>query len=197
MSKQGPHRWVRYRRKRDGKTDYRYRAKLLSSDKPRLAARISLKHVRAQIISPDSDGDRVIASAFSKELTKWDWKGYTSNVPAAYLVGLLCGYRGIDLGVEECVLDIDKFVPSRQAKIFAVLKGAIDAGLNISHEDEILPTDERCRGEHISSYAEDLKADEEEYKSQFGGYLEKGLSPEDLPEHFKQVKQAITTQYGE
>lgn len=197
MTKYGLHRRVQYRRKREGRTDYRYRTKLLQSDKPRLVARISLHHVRAQVAVPGSEGDRVLASALSKELSQWGWKGYTANTPAAYLVGLLCGYRARDSGIEKCVLDIDNYVPSPQAKIFAVLRGALDAGLDIPHGNGVLPSEGRCKGEHISSYASKLEPNEEEYQSQFSNYLERGLSPEDLPDHFKQVREAIKTQYGE
>lgn len=197
MRKQGPHLRVPYRREREGKTDYRYRKKLLQSGKPRLVARISLKNVRAQVAAYSPGGDRILASAFSKELDEWGWKGHNANTPAAYLVGFLCGFRAKDSGIQECVIDIDKFVSSPQAKVLAVLKGALDAGLNIPHDEGVLPSEERFGGEHISSYAQDLKSDDEEYQSQFSDYLEKGLAPEDLPEHFKQVKQAIETQYGE
>lgn len=198
MTSKGPHRRVAYRRKREGKTDYYYRRGLLRSGKPRLISRISNCHVRAQIASSTMEGDEIIVSAFSKELSKWDWKGYTANTSAAYLVGLLCGCRAKEEGIKESVLDIDRFVASPQARVFGVLKGALVAGLDIPHEERILPSDARCRGEHISNYAQELKSDDEEkYQSQFGGYLESELQPEKLPEHFKETEEAIKAQYGE
>lgn len=197
MTKYGPRRTVPYRRAREGKTDYRYRSRLLRSENPRLVSRISLKNVRAQLVKADPKGDHVVASAFSKELSEFGWKGYNSNTPAAYLVGLLCGYRAIGSDVDEAVLDIDKFVSSPQAKVFAVCKGVLDAGLYIPHGEQVLPAEERCRGEHISDYAESLKEDGDKYQAQFSKYLENDLPPEDLPEHFKEVKEAITNQYGD
>lgn len=197
MNKHGPHRRVDYRRDREGKTDYNYRIRLLRSGKPRLVARVSLKHVRAQIAIPSEDGDEIMVSAFSKELSDWGWKGNTSNTSSAYLVGLLCGFRALEEGIEECVLDIDRFVPSPQAKIFAVLKGALDAGVEVPHGEDVLPSDYRIEGQHISSYAEMLKSeDEDKYQSQFSNYIEKDLLPEELPEHFKEVKESIESQYG-
>jgi len=195
MVKYGPHRRVLYRREREGRTDYDYRRGLLRSGKPRLVARISLKHVRAQVVRAKEEGDEILTSAFSKELSEWDWKGYTSNTPSAYLVGLLCGFRALEEGVEECVLDIDRFVASPQARVFAVLKGAVDAGLGVPHNEKVLPDDRRCSGEHIADYGEQL--DGEEYEEQFAKYLEKDLEPENLPEHFNEVKDAIRKQYGE
>jgi len=198
MSEHGPHRTIPYRRKREGKTDYKHRAELLRSGKPRLIVRISLKNVRAQVARPAEGGDEILASAFSKELKEWDYKGAGSNTPAAYLTGFVCGYRAKEEGIEECVLDIDRFVPTPESKIFAVLKGALDAGLYVPHDESVLPSEERCRGEHIANYGEILKSeDENQYESHFSNYLEEDLPPEDLPEHFKQVKEAITTQYGE
>ncbi|MFB6216364.1 MAG: 50S ribosomal protein L18, partial [Candidatus Aenigmatarchaeota archaeon] len=133
MNKHQSRKSVPYRREREGKTDYRRRMKLLRSGKPRFVTRISLKHVRCQIAVSGPDGDEVQTSAFSKELRDWGWKGNTSNTPAAYLVGFLCGYRGINDGIEEGVLDIDRFEPSPQAKVFAILKGVTDSGVYIPH----------------------------------------------------------------
>ncbi len=195
MEKYGPHRRVPYRREREGRTNYHYRRGLLRSGKPRLVARISLKHVRAQIVSAKEEGDEVLTSAFSKELSEWGWKGYTANTPSAYLVGLLCGFRALEEGLDEAVLDIDRFVASPEAKIFAVLKGALDSGLYIPHDEGVLPSDERCAGEHIANYGEMLEG--EEYEEQFSKYLSKDLKPENFPEHFKEVKEAIKDQYGE
>lgn len=198
MGRGGSHRTVQHRRKREGKTDYLYRKGLLKSGKPRVVARLSIKNVIAQVAEPGSDGDEIIVSASSKELSDWGWEGYNGNTSAAYLVGFLCGFRALEEGVEEGVLDIDNFVSSPGAKVFAVLKGAVDAGMNIPHEDRVLPSEERCAGEHISEYAEKLSSEEEEkYKSQFSSYLENDLPPEELPEHFKEVKESIKTQYGE
>ncbi len=198
MPKIGPRWKVQFRRKRKGKTDYRHRLGFLRSGKPRLVARISLKHVIAQFVRATPSGDLTLASAHSKELEKLGWKGYTANTPAAYLVGLLCGYRALKAGTKECALDIGMHNPTSQVKVFTVLKGALDAGLQIPHGEGVLPSDERIRGEHIAQYAAKLKEkNEKEYRAQFSTYLQRGLSPEQLPEHFNEIKRAIITQFGE
>lgn len=198
MPKIGPRWKVQFRRKRKGKTDYRSRLRSLRSGKPRLVARISLKHVTAQFVRATPSGDLTLASAHSKELEKLGWKGYTANTPAAYLVGLLCGYRALKAGAKECALDIGMHNPIVQVKVFTVLKGALDAGLQIPHGEGVLPSDERIRGEHIAQYAAKLKEkDEKSYRKQFSAYLQCGLSPEQLPEHFNEIKRAIITQFGE
>ena len=42
--------------------------------------------------------------------------------------------------------------PVKGGRVFACLKGAVDAGLNIPHSDVILPSEGRIKGEHIAKY---------------------------------------------
>ncbi len=197
MTKIGPRYRVQFRRKREGKTDYRRRLRLVRSGKLRLVTRISLKHVVAQVVRATPVGDVALAAAHSKQLAKFGWKGDTSNISAAYLVGLLCGSRALKAGVKECALDIGAHNPTKQAKVFATLKGALDAGLQVPHGAEVLPTEERVSGAHISQYATELKKKSaEEYKARFSSYLARGLPPEQISEHFNEIKQAIITQLG-
>ncbi len=195
MSKYGPSWRVQFRRKRESRTDYRQRTRLLRSRRPRLVARPSLKHMVAQVSRATLKGDLTVASAHSRELLGLGWKAYTGNLPAAYLTGLLCGYRAKKAGVNKCVLDLGTCNPTPKARVFAALKGALDAGLDIPHGKGVLPPDERVCGKHIAQYAEKIKADEKVYQARFSGYIKRKLPPEQLPEHFNQIKQAIIKQY--
>jgi len=149
MKAHGPHYRVPFRRRREGRTDYRHRARLLRSGKPRAVVRKTLNQTIVQIIEPEAPGDRVIASAASRELRKHGWAPGTGNVPAAYLTGFLAGRRAIGRGVTEAVLDIGLHSPTKGARVFGALKGLLDAGLTIAHSPEILPSAERLRGVHI------------------------------------------------
>jgi len=102
-------------------------------------------------------------------------------MPAAYLTGLLAGTRAIENGVEEAVLDIGLNTATPGSKVFAIQEGAIDAGLEIPHNDSVLADWSRTRGEHVAAYAEQL--DEELY----GGDFE----ATDLPEHFDEIREAL------
>ncbi|MBO7443322.1 MAG: 50S ribosomal protein L18, partial [Methanobrevibacter sp.] len=77
----------------------------------------------------------------------------------------------------------------RGSKVFAAVKGAADAGLNLPYGESIIPSEDRINGEHIAEYAESL--DEEELNKKFSQYLAKGLQPTDLPEHFEEIKNKI------
>ncbi|WP_459201262.1 50S ribosomal protein L18 [Methanococcus sp. CF] len=182
---------VPFRRRREGKTDFRQRLGLLLSGKPRLVARKSLNNVIAQLMAYDEKGDVVLVSAHSRELVKMGYKGHCGNLPAAYLTGLLLGKKAVKEGVEEAILDKGLHRATKGAAIFAVLKGALDAGMEIPHGDEIIADEERLNGTHVKNYAESLKEDADAYKKQFSKYLEKGLNPEDLPEHVEELKEKI------
>jgi len=187
---------VPFRRRREGKTDYKARKALVLSGKPRLVARGTLKNMIAQIIVAKPYGDEVTVSAHTRELTrKYGWKAPRGNIPAAYLTGLLCGLKAKTKGVKEAVLDIGLHSPTKGARVFAVLKGALDAGLNIPHSEGKLPEENRIEGKHIAEYAKNLASNQEEYQLRFSKYLEQKLSPENLPKHFEKVKKTILSAF--
>ncbi len=180
----GPRYKVPYRRRREGKTNYRKRLKLLLSRKPRLVVRITNRRVIAQIIEYHPDGDRVLVGVDSSMLTKYGWKGDLNNTPAAYLTGLLVGKKALEKGIKEAILDIGLHTPTKGGRVFAVLKGAVDAGMEIPHSPEILPDESRIRGEHIAQYYEIAP-------ERFTEYEKRGLKPTDLPQHFEEIKEKI------
>jgi large subunit ribosomal protein L18 len=161
----GPRYRVARRRRREGKTNYRRRVNLLRSEQSRAVIRSSLRNIRVQVVKFDSKGDEVIASAEGHELAKFGWQASASNTPAAYLVGYLAGVRAKNAGVQNAVLDIGLQTPTKGAKIFASLKGLLDAGIDIPHSEDILPSEQRIRGEHIN---ETLKDQFESVKTSLG-----------------------------
>ncbi len=146
----GPRYHVKSRRRREGITDYRHRLKLLKSRKVRLVIRKSLKNIQIQFIEYKEDGDNILVTANSKELiNKYNWKFSTSSTPAAYLTGLIAGKRAKDKGINECVLDMGRYMPTSGNKIFASLKGVVDVGLDCPHSEEKIPSEERILGKHL------------------------------------------------
>jgi len=187
---------VPFRRRRQGKTDYRMRRAFIVSGKPRLTVRSSINNVTAQIIVAKPHADEVLVSAHSKELAKnYGWKAPCGNLPAAYLTGFLCGQKAKAQGIEGAILDIGLRRPSKGAKAFAALKGVLDAGLDVPYSEEKLPDEKRIEGEHIAQYAQSLASNPEEYKSKFSIYLKQKLPPETLPKHFAKVKTDIVAAF--
>jgi len=187
----GPRYAVPYRRRREGRTDYKLRRALVRSGKPRAVVRLTNKYVVVQVSEAEARGDVVKASASSRELAKLGWKGGSGNLPAAYLTGLLAARRAVARGVKEAVLDMGLRGPTRGSKVFAALKGLADSGLAIPHSDDPLPPIERINGSHIAGYAKSLAGQQELYRKRFSAYLGRGLKPEDLSGHFDQVKKSV------
>lgn len=180
----GPRYKVPNRRRREGRTNYRKRLKLLLSRKPRLVVRITNQRVIAQIVDYSPEGDRVIVSVDSTKLRELGWKGDLNNTPASYLTGLLIAKKALEKGVTEAILDIGLRSPTKGSRVFAVLKGAVEAGLKIPHSEEVLPDDSRILGEHIAKYYR-------EHPEKFSEYEKRNLSPENLPKHVEEVKAKI------
>jgi len=193
----GPSYNVPFRRRREGKTNYELRRGLISSELHRLVARKTRNHVTVQLVKAAVNGDQIVASAHSSELKKkYGWLGNLDNLSASYLTGLICGYRSLAKGVNEAVLDVGLQTPSRGSRVFAVLKGVLDAGVEIAHDEEILPDEDRIRGKHIANYAGEISSDAETYSRMFSTYLSRGLTPEKIPDHFSSVKEKIVADFG-
>jgi len=91
---------VKFRRRREGKTDYRQRKRLCTQDKNkyqspkyRLVVRFTNRKVICQIIYALVDGDRVLCQASSTELARYGLSVGLKNYAAAYCTGLLVARR--------------------------------------------------------------------------------------------------------
>lgn len=91
---------VKYKRRREGKTDYRARIRLINQDKNkyntpkyRFVVRFSNKDIVAQIVSATITGDMVLAAAYARELPRYGLEVGLTNYAAAYCTGLLLARR--------------------------------------------------------------------------------------------------------
>lgn len=146
----GPRHTVRFRRRRAGKTNYNKRRKMLK-EIPRLVVRKSNKYFTLHITKYSKDGDKTITFARSSELNKLGWKYGCKNLPAAYLIGLIVGKKAIKAGIKQAILDLGLYSITKGSRLFAALKGAVDAGLNIPHDPKMFPAEERLTGNFISA----------------------------------------------
>ncbi len=147
----GPRYNVAFRRRREGRTNYYTRRKLLRGQELRAVVRRSNKNVSIQFEEFGMGGDKVVASATSMELSKFGWDKACSNIPAAYLTGYLAGKRAVKAGIEYAVLDIGMQNPKHGGVLFATVAGMCDAGLEVPHGEDVLPSEERLNGAHIDS----------------------------------------------
>jgi large subunit ribosomal protein L18 len=151
----GSRYFVPFRRRREGKTDYYQRTRLVVADVPRMVVRKTNRHIIVQLITAEMDGDRTLVAANSAELEKYGYKGSTSSTPAAYLTGMLFAVKARKANYSSAILDIGLNRATTGARVFAALKGAVEAELDVPHGEGILPTDDRVKGAHIVAYNKD------------------------------------------
>lgn len=193
----GPTYVVKYRRRRKGLTNYNKRLKLLKSGKPRFVVRASNNSINCQLVEYHSNGDKTLINFNSTELKKYGYKGNTGNIPAAYFAGFAFGLKAIKKNINEAILDTGLHRLTKGCKVYATLKGAVDAGLKINHNEKIFPNERRIQGYHISEYAKILNSNNpEKYEMVFSNILKNGIKPEDFVEHFQEVKKRIEGEHG-
>jgi len=172
---------VPHRRKREGKTDYKKRLNILYSNKSRFVVRKTPNNIQIQMINYESKGDKVLVCVHANELLKLGWTYGMGNTPAAYLTGYLAGKKAVSKGIKEAILDIG--LQAQGERLYAALKGALDAGLNIPHNEKIIPKEERLNGEHIVKCFDSVKNDQ-----QFSAYKKKNLKVADIKNLIEKVK---------
>jgi len=109
---------VKYRRRREGRTDYQARTRLVAQDKNkynspryRLVVRSSNKDVICQVVRSKIVGDEVVAAAYAHELKNFGFPVQTTNYASTYATGLLVARRLLDkLGLA------DKYVGNKEVK---------------------------------------------------------------------------------
>ncbi|MCL2607871.1 MAG: 50S ribosomal protein L18 [Methanomassiliicoccaceae archaeon] len=172
----GPRYKVPFRRRRDNRTDYYIRKKLLTGGGLRAVVRKSSRNVNIQFVKFGMGGDEILVSAVSRELKAMGWKHSCANIPAAYLTGYLAGKKAVKAGIEHAVLDIGMQTPAKGAVLFATVAGMVSAGLEIPHGD-VFPAGERLNGAHIGG---NIAADVEAVKNAIDGE-----KPKEKPEEKK------------
>jgi len=140
------------KRRRERKTNYNKRLKLLKRGYKRLIIRKSNKYIILQIIKSENAKDKILCSVNSKELLKLGWpedkKGSLKSLIAAYLSGYLLGKRAKDMD-EKIILDIGLIPSTKGSRVYAAIKGASEAGINIDYNEKIMPDEERLKAGKI------------------------------------------------
>jgi len=222
---------VKWRRRREGKTDYHSRKGLLYQDKRkynspkfRIVVRKTKKNFLVQFIQSKLEGDFILKSISPRLLKTYNIDYSLTSFPAAYTSGLLlakimmkekiCADKAIKSIIKnktknfnnmhcatinrittlqsngksppKAILDIGLSNVTTGNKLFATMKGAIDGGLAIPYNEKRFPgynaTDgfspellkERIVGDHITTYMNLLKdEDEERFYRQFSKTIKK------------------------
>ncbi|SBT72257.1 60S ribosomal protein L5, putative [Plasmodium malariae] len=135
---------VKYRRRREGKTDYRARKALILQDKNkynaqklRFVVRKTNNQIICQIASAHIEGDKILAEAKSKELIRYGIPVGLKNYAAAYATGLLCARRFLKslnldtvfIGVEKVTADMNENEDKDDDEERKPIKAFLDVGI--------------------------------------------------------------------
>lgn len=177
-------RQVKPKRRRQGKTDYYARQRLVRQDKNkydskkyRLVVRRTNTKFISQIIYSTMTGDKVLCAAESSELKNYGVTAGLTNYAAAYCTGLLIArrllsnvgladvykandsidgnYFNVDEDIQDdkrpfkALLDVGLAPTTTGARLFGVLKGACDGGVNVPHKTKRFPGYQRAVVEEI------------------------------------------------
>jgi len=139
------------RRRHEGKTDYKARLNLLKSGLPRIVFRKTNRYIIGQYVESKEAKDKVIIGIDSKQLIKYGWPNERSikSIPACYLTGFLLGKKILGIDGKKTLLDIGLIRNIPKSKIYAFLKGVVDAGVVIQHDKEVFPDEEKLQGKYL------------------------------------------------
>jgi len=228
---------VKPRRRREGKTDYRARLKLITQDlrkysapKYRMVVRFTNRDIICQFVYARLEGDHILSAAYAHELPRYGIKVGLTNFAAAYATGLLLARRTLkQLQLDEvyvgkesadgeffevepqgerrpfrAYLDVGLARTTTGNKVFAAMKGAVDGGVDIPHNEKRFPKyskeegfkpeelRRRIFGQHIAEYMRMLaEEDKSAYEARFSQYIKAGVGPDDLEEMYKQAHERI------
>ena len=141
------------RRRREQKTDYQKRIKLIKSGSPRIVFRKTNRYVLAQYITSKEAMDKIEFGLTSKALIKYGWPeervGSLKSIPASYFLGFFTGKRIIKEKLETPVIDFGMIRALHKNRTFAFLKGLKDSGIKIKCKNEAFPDENRIKGQHL------------------------------------------------
>ncbi|MFW5704480.1 MAG: 50S ribosomal protein L18 [Nanoarchaeota archaeon] len=145
-------RIFRFNRRIRGLTDYLQRLKLLKSKQTRAVIRASNNNMLVQFVDFAPQGDKILTSVKTNELTKLGYTLNRGNLVGAYLTGLLAGkkllakkFKGdviVDLGLQQSFYG---------GRLYATVKGIKDSGVNVRVSEDVFPSEERLSGAHLSA----------------------------------------------
>lgn len=141
------------KRRKEGKTDYTKRFKMLKSGMPRIVLRKTNQHFIAQYVTNKEVKDKVETGINSKQLLKFGWpeefKGSLKSVPAAYLTGFFIGKKIISKKMKTPIVDLGMMRKVAKSGSFAFINGLVDAGIKIKCGKEMFPDKDRIKGKHL------------------------------------------------
>ncbi|MDE1825467.1 MAG: 50S ribosomal protein L18 [Candidatus Micrarchaeota archaeon] len=181
---------LKFRRRREAKTNYAKRLALVKGNLDRIVVRRSNKRIVGQVIRYNEKGDVVLYGADSRELRALGWPA-RSNRSSAYLTGMLLGSKiRPEDRQKEYILDIGLNSPVKNSIPFVFAKGCKESGIKLRGVFEVEP--KFYDSSLVSIYAKGLKEkDEKAYQRQFSTYAKEKVTVESMSKLFIEAKEKI------
>jgi large subunit ribosomal protein L18 len=143
------------RRRKENRTDYLKRLKLLKGETPRIVFRKTNRYIISEYTASKEAQDSVVMGLDSRKLIEYGWpkdaQGSLKSTTASYLTGYLTGKTILKQKLAEPILDAGMNRVIHKNKIYAYLKGLIDAGMKINCKKEFFPEEARIKGDHLKN----------------------------------------------
>lgn len=160
------------RRRKEHKTDYLNRIRLLKSGSSRIIFKKTNRYFITQYITSKEAKDKIVIGITSNNLLAYGWpkefKNSLKSTPASYLTGLLIGKKILGKKLSKPIVDFGMLRVLHKNKAFAFLKGLKDSGIEIKCEEKFFPAEERIKGKHLkkdfSKIFEEIKSKIEKEK---------------------------------
>lgn len=152
----GPTFVVKFRRRREERTDFRHRLREVVSDKPRVVVKLSNRYIWASLVFYKETGDVIKTTLSSKVLIKKGFLGSLKNTPSAYAFGLLCAKEFLKHS-KEGIIDLGRRHFQKGGRISAFIKGLVEGGMQVGFSEEAAPSKERLEGKHLKSKIDYVK----------------------------------------
>ncbi len=144
---------VQKRRRRENKTDYSLRLRILKQGTGRVVFRKTNRKIIGQYVESNDSKDHVIAGFNSQKLLKLGWpkekSGSLKSLSAAYLSGLALGKMMIKKSKKSAIFDLGLQRNTAKSRAYAFLKGVIDAGVSIPADKSVFPEEIKIKGEKL------------------------------------------------
>ncbi|XP_029440032.1 60S ribosomal protein L5-like isoform X2 [Rhinatrema bivittatum] len=185
---------VKFRRRREGKTDYFARKRLVIQDKNkyntpkyRLIVRISNRDIVSQLLQKFGL-DKIYEGQVEITGDEFNMESVEGQ-PGAF----------------SCYLDVGLARTTTGNRVFSVLKGAVDGGLVIPHSTKRFPgydTESKefkaevhrryIYGQNVADYMKDLaEEDQDAFRKQFSQYIKQGISADLMQAMYQKAHSSI------
>mmetsp|Transcript_54861 Transcript_54861/g.129405 ORF Transcript_54861/g.129405 Transcript_54861/m.129405 type:complete len:189 (-) Transcript_54861:409-975(-) len=174
------------------------------------------RNIICQFVQSRLQGDHILKAMYSKNLEIFGIKSGKTSFSASYIIGLLLAKKVLrqnfffqeknenKQAIPNAVLDLGLRRVTTGNKVFGVMTGVVDGGINVPHNEKRFPgyqagekfdsdlLNQRIKGEHVREYMQLLKEeDNEKYQKHFSKLIKNKMEGKNYLRVFDHVYKKI------